>query len=99
MVPNATPIARNPAWLTDERHALIRGIIEGRVEQWHNGPRKFQVESWARTLAGISQLLVIPTGGGKTALFYGPLLVVQHLREQPRPEIGPLPEKPVILIV
>ncbi|KAH7916987.1 hypothetical protein BV22DRAFT_1027127 [Leucogyrophana mollusca] len=48
-------------------------------------------------LIGVSQLIVVPTSRGKTSLFYGPLLVVQHLLKNPRPGIGPLPQYPVIM--
>ncbi|KAH7902760.1 hypothetical protein BJ138DRAFT_979926, partial [Hygrophoropsis aurantiaca] len=86
-------------WISPERIALICGLIEARVPQWRNGARKFQLESWARTLAGSSQLLVVPTGGGKTAVFYGVLLVLEELAKNPVVGIGPVPKTPVAMVV
>ncbi|KAH7914697.1 ATP-dependent DNA helicase RecQ [Hygrophoropsis aurantiaca] len=48
---------------------------------------------------GISQLLIAPTGGGKTACFYGILLVMDYLRENPHPRFPTPPSNPVVLIV
>ncbi|KAF9230789.1 P-loop containing nucleoside triphosphate hydrolase protein, partial [Melanogaster broomeanus] len=99
----AAPAAANNTllWLSSERQSLIRQIISARLPQWPTGPHKFQVESWARTLDGQSQLLVVPTGGGKTAVFYGILLILEHLKKSPIHELGPFkfPNNPVIMIV
>jgi hypothetical protein len=45
-----------------EGRARIRGIIELRVPQWTNGPRSYQLESWAQTLDKISLVLIASTG-------------------------------------
>ncbi|KAH7902925.1 P-loop containing nucleoside triphosphate hydrolase protein, partial [Hygrophoropsis aurantiaca] len=87
-------------WLSLERRVLIRGIIEERLPQWRHGPHEFQVDSWAHSLAGISQLLIVPTGGGKTGVFFGLYLVVDALLKKPVEGISCwLPESPVVMIV
>ncbi|KDQ50833.1 hypothetical protein JAAARDRAFT_51106 [Jaapia argillacea MUCL 33604] len=87
------------SWLSADRQNLIRTIIKSRIPEWTTGPRDFQLESWAYSLDGKPQLNIVATGGGKTALFYGPLLIAQHLLRYPVPGIKPVPPKPVILIV
>ncbi|EGO02163.1 hypothetical protein SERLA73DRAFT_133013, partial [Serpula lacrymans var. lacrymans S7.3] len=88
-------------WLSQERRALVPGIIEGHpnLQHWSTGPREYQVESWIHSLASVSQLLVVPTGGGKTAVFYGLLLLIQELITNPVHGVEDLPTTPVILIV
>ncbi|KAF9235067.1 P-loop containing nucleoside triphosphate hydrolase protein [Melanogaster broomeanus] len=90
----------DPAWLSHEAHEAVRSIIKDRLPQWPAGPREFQINAWCRTLAGVSQLLVVPTGGGKTALF-GPLLIAQELIKRPIPtlRIRKVPKNPMILVV
>ncbi|EKM54448.1 uncharacterized protein PHACADRAFT_210247 [Phanerochaete carnosa HHB-10118-sp] len=47
----------------------------------------------------MSQLVFIPTGGGKTALFYIPILIVLYMHDHPHPRFKTLPLKPVALVV
>ena len=91
----------NPAhsWLSIEGRARIRGIIEERIPQWRSGPRDFQVDCWAHLLEKIPVVLIAPTGGGKTAAFYGPILIYQHLLQNPVPGIPTPPPHPIALII
>ena len=82
-----------------EGYARICGIIEERVPQWNNGPRSYQLESWAHTLDKISLVLIAPTGSGKTAAFYAPLLVMEHLLWNPVSGIPQPSSHPIALIV
>ncbi|KAI0054891.1 hypothetical protein BV25DRAFT_1843340 [Artomyces pyxidatus] len=55
-----------------------------------------------RTLQGISQINIVPCAGRKTALFYGPILIIQHLVKEGIPfkvRGRPPPKKPVMLVV
>jgi superfamily II DNA helicase RecQ len=47
----------------------------------------------------MSQLVFMPTVGGKTALFYIPILVALYMHQKPGPQFKPLPSKPVVLVV
>lgn len=89
------------SWLSIERKTDLRGIIENRIPQWRSGARPFQMESWAYLLEGIPVIVVVPTAGGKTALFYGPILIYQSLQKNPVKDVNLhyLPPKPVALIV
>lgn len=87
------------AWLTAEGRARICGIIEECVPTWSNGPRSYQIDSWAHTLQKISLVLIASTGSGKTAAFYAPILVMQHLLKNPVEGIPRPPENPVALVV
>ena len=87
------------SWRSMEGRTRIRGIIEQRVPQWTNGPRSYQLESWAHTLDKISLVLIAPTGSGKTAAFYAPLLVMEHLLQNPVARIPKPPSHPIALIV
>ncbi|EIW75371.1 hypothetical protein CONPUDRAFT_159494 [Coniophora puteana RWD-64-598 SS2] len=46
-----------------------------------------------------SALVVIPTGGGKTAVFYGLLPILEALRMQPVWGVGRIPSKPAVIMV
>lgn len=87
------------SWLSVEGRTRIRGIIEEQVPQWRNGPRPHQVESWAHTLEKKSLMLIASTGSGKTAAFYGPIIIMHHLLKTPVPGIPTPPKKPMALIV
>ncbi|KAI0055770.1 P-loop containing nucleoside triphosphate hydrolase protein [Artomyces pyxidatus] len=89
-------------WLAPEQRSFIQQIITQLIPQWSTGPRDFQLSSWARTLQGISQINIVPCAGGKTALFYGPILIIQHLVKEGIPfkvRGRPPPKKPVMLVV
>ncbi|KAF9234427.1 hypothetical protein BU15DRAFT_13834, partial [Melanogaster broomeanus] len=88
-------------WLSDRAHQVVRNIIKEKLTQWPAGPRDFQVDAWCRTLAGVSQLLVVPTGGGKTALFFGTLLIIHELLKRPHPilKTHKLPPNPMVVVV
>ncbi|PPQ95546.1 hypothetical protein CVT26_008571 [Gymnopilus dilepis] len=87
------------SWLSVRGRTIIREIIEGRLPQWPKGPHESQVDCWAHCLQRIPTLLIASTGWGKTAAFFGPILVLQHLLSNPKPGIPKLPSKPVALIV
>jgi ATP-dependent helicase YprA (DUF1998 family) len=87
------------AWLTAEGHACICGIIEECVLTWSNSPCSYQIDSWAHTLQKISLMLIASTGSGKTATFYVPILVMQHLLKNLVEGIPWPPENPVALVV
>jgi ATP-dependent helicase YprA (DUF1998 family) len=71
------------SWRTVKGRARVRGIIEERVPQWPSGPRDYQLNAWVQTLDNIPLILIASTGAGKTAAFYGPILVMQHLLTHP----------------
>ncbi|KAF9482610.1 hypothetical protein BDN70DRAFT_770432, partial [Pholiota conissans] len=86
-------------WTSTLGRTIIREIIEARIPQWPNGPHDSQVDCWAHSLQGIPTLLIASTGWGKTAAFFGPILVLQHLLQHPNPAIPNVPTKPVALVV
>ena len=69
------PVNLAHSWLSIEGRARMRGVIEERIPQWRSGPRNFQVGCWAHLLEKIPVVLIAPTGGGKTAAFYGPISI------------------------
>ncbi|KIL65291.1 hypothetical protein M378DRAFT_24106 [Amanita muscaria Koide BX008] len=73
--------------------------MEGQIPQWPNGPRHFQVDCWVHTLEKSPVILIAPTGGGKTAAFFGPVLILQHLLQHRHPGIPQPPPRPTALIV
>ncbi|KAF5383193.1 hypothetical protein D9615_004911 [Tricholomella constricta] len=87
------------SWRSIEGRTRIRGIMEGLMPQWRNGPREFQVDVWANILDKIAVLLIAHTGGGKTAAFWGPVLIMQHLLQFAIPGVPAPPSKPVGIIV
>ena len=74
-------------------------IVGELIPQWKDGLLEHQVNSIVRALDAMSQLVFMPTGGGKTALFYIPILVALYMRRKPDPQFKPLPSKPVALVV
>jgi hypothetical protein len=91
-----TPDGVRFSWLSPQGKTLIREIIQQRLPQWSNGPRDSQVECWAHNLERIP---TISTGWGKTAAFFGAVMVLQYLNHT-RPEGLPKPPpKPVALVV
>lgn len=96
---------RDFAWTSNEGKAKIREIITQRLPQWSTGPRDSQVDCWAQNLMHVPTILVASTGWGKTAAFFGAILVLQYLQEPANRQITdeikllPPPAKPVALIV
>ncbi|KAF8223738.1 hypothetical protein L208DRAFT_1411437 [Tricholoma matsutake] len=82
-----------------EWHAQIHRIIEQCIPQWTNGPRSYQLESWAHTIDKISLVLIAPTGSGKTTACHAPLLVMEHLLGNPVAGMPQPPSHPIALIV
>ncbi|KAF8240252.1 hypothetical protein L208DRAFT_1234056 [Tricholoma matsutake] len=66
------------------------------MDQW---PHSYRLKSWAHTLDKISLVLIASTGSGKTAAFYAPLLVMEHLLQNPVAGIPQPPSHPIALIV
>ncbi|KAF9528831.1 P-loop containing nucleoside triphosphate hydrolase protein [Crepidotus variabilis] len=87
------------SWTSLLGRTLIREIVEERITQWPKGPHETQLDCWANLLAGKHVLLIASTGWGKTAAFFGPILVLQHLIRYPR-LCGPSPPPtPVALVI
>lgn len=74
---------RDFPWTSTEGRAKIKEIITQRLPQWTTGPRDSQVDCWAHNLMHIPTILVASTGWGKTAAFFGAILVLQHLFKDP----------------
>ncbi|KAF8955674.1 P-loop containing nucleoside triphosphate hydrolase protein [Flammula alnicola] len=87
------------SWTSLEGKTIIREIIEERVPQWSNGPKPSQVECWAHTLQKIPTILIACTGWGKTAAFFGAVLVLEALKRNPREHLPKPPPRPVALVV
>jgi len=96
---NYAIISSNPSWISEKRKDDVKRIISCKFPDWRNGPREYQVASWARTLAGISQVVVVPTGGGKTALLFAVIPLLEALKSERLDGVGVVPERPVVLIV
>lgn len=90
-----------PFWTTAEALGLIQEAVKIAIPQWQDGLKPFQLKSVSHSLAGIDQLLIAPTGSGKTAAFYAPVLVLQRLHAIQHPTIKDLelPKKPLCLIL
>ncbi|KAH6899407.1 ATP-dependent DNA helicase RecQ [Coprinopsis sp. MPI-PUGE-AT-0042] len=59
-----------------------------------------QVDACANVLEKRPLVLIAATASGKTATFFTPLLVIQHLLKNPLPDVPlQLPKKPVVLVV
>ena len=87
------------SWLSLHGKTLIREIIQQRLPQWSNGPRDSQVEYWAHNLERIPTILIASTGWGKTAAFFGAVMVLQYLNHTPPLGVPKLPPKPIALVV
>lgn len=96
---NATANRPLIAWTSQEGKALIRNLVTQLIPQWPEGPREHQVSSWARTLARQAQFSFVATGGGKTSLFYGPVLIADYLSKYPVDGFLPLPASPIAVVV
>lgn len=96
---NATGTQTIIPWVSPQGKNAVRDIISKVVPQWPDGPRESQVSSWVRTLDCVDQLNILATGSGKSAHFYGPVLVAQYLRDHPDLRFRSLPRKPVALVV
>lgn len=96
---------RDFPWTSAEGQAKIREIITARLPQWSTGPRDSQVECWAHNLMHIPTILVASTGWGKTAAFFGSILILQHLKDPKNRQVSeqvklaPPPAHPVALVV
>ncbi|KAF8814139.1 hypothetical protein BYT27DRAFT_7250321 [Phlegmacium glaucopus] len=87
------------SWLSLQGKNIICEIIQRRLPQWSNGPRDSQVDCWAHNLERIPTILITSTGWGKTAAFFGAVMVLQHLNHTRPQGIPKPPPKPVALVV
>ena len=87
------------SWTTPEGRTVAREIIEQRIPQWPSGARPFQLDCWVQTLARKPVVLIASTGGGKTAAFFGPIIIMQDLVRNPRHNIPPPPQNPIALVI
>ncbi|KAF8716103.1 hypothetical protein AX14_012422 [Amanita brunnescens Koide BX004] len=87
------------SWTTPEGRTVAREIIEQRIPQWPSGARPFQLDCWVQTLARKPIVLIASTGGGKTAAFFGPIIIMQDLVRNPRHNIPPPPQNPIALVI
>ncbi|KAF6745111.1 ATP-dependent DNA helicase RecQ [Ephemerocybe angulata] len=88
-------------WTSNAGKTTITEILRAVIPQWPTGPHEFQVDACANLLDKKPTVLLASTASGKTATFFCPLLVLQHLLKHPRPEIPSesIPAKPVVLVV
>lgn len=79
----------------------LKELLTRLLPQWPQGPYDWQVEATAKTLDSINQFVVIPCAGGKTAISYLPILVLQELaRDKTLPRYGvDVPPNPTVLMV
>ncbi|EIW73836.1 hypothetical protein CONPUDRAFT_160656 [Coniophora puteana RWD-64-598 SS2] len=96
---NYAIISSIPSWISEKPKDDVKRIISCKSSDWCNGPREYQVASWARTLTGISQVVVGPTGGGKTALLVAVVPLLEALKSERLDGAGVVPEWPVALIL
>ena len=94
-----TPNGIQFSWLSPQGKTLIRNIIQQWLPQWSNGPRDSQVECWAHNLERIPTILIASTGWGKTAAFFGAVMVLQYLNHTRPQGVPKPPPKPVALVV
>lgn len=86
----------SPNGLTD-----LKTILTRLLPQWPQGPYDWQVKLTAKVLDGINEFVVVECGGGKTAISYLPILVLQELARDPTlPRYGVhVPPNPTVLMV
>ncbi|KAJ3482211.1 hypothetical protein NLI96_g7121 [Meripilus lineatus] len=94
-------MATKEGWTSPAGLAKLKEILLQLVPQWPSGPHDWQIESTARILDGKNQFIVIACGGGKTAVSYLPILVLQKLSRDPSiPRFGiHVPNNPVVLFI
>lgn len=88
-------------WSSPQGLRDLKEILSRLLPQWPQGPYDWQVERTALVLDGVNQFVVIECGGGKTALSYLPILVLQELARNPTlPRYGvDVPPNPTVLMV
>ena len=86
-------------WISPEGKALARDVIEENVSEWPDRLYEPQVCSLVRTLDRVSQVVRMPTGGGKTGLFAAPVLMAQYLNKHPSQQSKPIAKKPVAIVI
>ena len=69
-------------WTSTEGQDFVRELVTELIPQWKDGPREFQSWSWVRSLDGVIQFVFMASGGGKTALFFVPILIAIHLNHE-----------------
>jgi ATP-dependent helicase YprA (DUF1998 family) len=88
-------------WRSDAGIQTAKSILNARLPEWVDGVRPWQLKAVVEILDGRDTLVITATSDGKTALFFLPLLVLQHLAKFPElfPTAARRPEKPLNLVI
>ncbi|KAJ6549749.1 P-loop containing nucleoside triphosphate hydrolase protein [Mycena capillaripes] len=71
-------------WRGPQGHRTITTIVKKLIPQWKNGLYPAQHNLVARVLDGEDILCCMATGGGKSALFSVPILILREMARNPR---------------
>ncbi|KAJ6564483.1 hypothetical protein B0H19DRAFT_991336 [Mycena capillaripes] len=71
-------------WRGPQGHRTITTIVKKLIPQWKNGLYPTQHNLVARVLDGEDILCCMATGGGKSALFSVPILILREMARNPR---------------
>ncbi|KAJ6600157.1 hypothetical protein B0H10DRAFT_1824888 [Mycena sp. CBHHK59/15] len=66
-------------WGDPQGHRTITKIVKERIPQWKDGPYPSQHNLVRRVLDGEAILCCMATGGGKSALFAVPILILREM--------------------
>jgi superfamily II DNA helicase RecQ len=67
------------SWRSTHGHRTITTIVKKLIPQWENGLYPAQHDLVARILDGQDVLCCMATGGGKSALFSVPILILREM--------------------
>ena len=83
----------------NDGHQLVRRLLRPRLP---HDLHDYIIESLCKAIDGVHVLLVVKTGGGKTGLFYGYILLLHALKDLGSmcpPLKRKFPQNPVIIVV
>lgn len=70
-------------WQSPQGHQTLTAIVKKRIPQWPNGLYAPQQKLIVRILDGEDIVCCMATGGGKSALFAVPIVVLLELAQNP----------------
>ncbi|KII90231.1 hypothetical protein PLICRDRAFT_53320 [Plicaturopsis crispa FD-325 SS-3] len=88
-------------WQSLLGRGTVETIVKKCIPAWSHGLRDYQLDLVTRAMDGESILAIVPTGGGKSAVYGVPLVVWLEINKNPHlyhPEL-PRFEKPVGLVI
>ncbi|KAJ6505311.1 hypothetical protein C8R45DRAFT_972324 [Mycena sanguinolenta] len=78
-------MVRHYRWRDPQGVAAVKEIVKKKVPRWKDGLYPSQLQLVVRILDGEDIFCAMATGGGKSALFAVPILVLKEMALHPEP--------------